>query len=61
VVPDFRGNGSRDLFPGDLDSRAQRLAADVPAEFDESLYASNLRAGKRRAHYDDGVARCLPA
>jgi hypothetical protein len=33
---------SRDLFLGDIDSHAQRLAADVPAEFDESLYASNL-------------------
>jgi cation diffusion facilitator CzcD-associated flavoprotein CzcO len=33
---------SRDLFLGDIDLHAQRLAADVPAEFDESLYASNL-------------------
>ncbi|BFG77238.1 hypothetical protein PTKU46_52710 [Paraburkholderia terrae] len=33
---------SRDLFLGDIDSHAQRLAADVPAEFDESLYAASL-------------------
>ncbi|BCZ81252.1 hypothetical protein PTKU64_49270 [Paraburkholderia terrae] len=33
---------SRDLFLGDIDSHAQRLAADVPPEFDESLYAASL-------------------
>ncbi|MGF6771760.1 cation diffusion facilitator CzcD-associated flavoprotein CzcO [Paraburkholderia sp. GAS199] len=33
---------SRDLFIADLDSHAARLAADVPADFDESAYASSL-------------------
>ncbi|MBB5510252.1 hypothetical protein [Paraburkholderia atlantica] len=33
---------SRDLFLADLDSHAQRLAAHVPADFDESAYASSL-------------------
>lgn len=33
---------SRDLFFADLDSHAARLAADVPADFDESAYASSV-------------------
>jgi hypothetical protein len=33
---------SRDLFLADLESHALRLAADVPADFDESAYASTV-------------------
>jgi cation diffusion facilitator CzcD-associated flavoprotein CzcO len=33
---------SRDLFLADIESHAQRLAADVPSEFDQSAYAANV-------------------
>jgi len=33
---------SRDLFLADIESHAQRLAADVPAEFDETAYAASV-------------------
>ncbi|MFB9127403.1 NAD(P)/FAD-dependent oxidoreductase [Paraburkholderia dipogonis] len=33
---------SRDLFLADLDAHAARIAADVPADFDETAYASSV-------------------
>ncbi|MEX3856664.1 NAD(P)-binding domain-containing protein [Paraburkholderia sp. BR10923] len=33
---------SRDLFLADIDSHQRRLSADVPAEFDESVYAASI-------------------
>ncbi|SDR48481.1 Predicted flavoprotein CzcO associated with the cation diffusion facilitator CzcD [Paraburkholderia fungorum] len=33
---------SRDLFLADLDSHAVRLSADIPADFDDSAYASSI-------------------
>jgi hypothetical protein len=33
---------SRDLFHADIDAHAARLDADVPADFDATLYAAHL-------------------
>jgi hypothetical protein len=41
-IPSVVRRISRDLFLADLDSHAQRLAAEVPADFDESAYASSV-------------------
>ncbi|MDR7009808.1 NAD(P)/FAD-dependent oxidoreductase [Paraburkholderia strydomiana] len=41
-IPSVVRRISRDLFLADLESHANRLASDVPAEFDESAYAANV-------------------
>lgn len=47
---------SRDLFLADLDAHASRLEADVPADFDETLYGANVW---RRQDQDQPLAQDL--